>query len=443
MMDDSNTAPRGFHILVKPIGPICNLRCKYCFYLEKEALYPRNRHRSDWILPENILEEFIRQYIEFQPGSTVSFAWQGGEPTLLGVDYFRNILALQNKYTDGRKIENMLQTNGILLDDPWCEFLAENRFLVGLSLDGPGPLHDYYRVDKGGTPSFDRVMQSVDRLKKHGVEFNTLTVVQKRNSQHPLKVYRFLKEIGHGFLQFIPIVERRTADPAPDGLTLVSPDSKEPAQVTEWSVEPVQYGKFLTTVFDDWVRNDVGKVFVQLFDVTLASWIGMEPALCVFQRTCGSSAVLEHNGDLYSCDHYVYPENRLGNILEAPLAEMLNSSQQKRFGKDKQDCLPQYCRKCPVRFACNGECPKHRFIRTPGGEEHLNYLCAAYRHFFTHVSPYMEFMAAELHAKRPPSNIMAWVRNRDASTSGKTRPGRNDPCPCGSGLKYKRCCGRT
>ena len=441
-MDQSNTM-RGYHILAKPIGPACNLACTYCFYLEKDALYPGNYLQSDWILPENILEEFIRQYIASQRTSTVSFAWQGGEPTLLGVEYFRKALALQQKHANGRKIENTLQTNGILLNDPWCEFLAENRFLVGLSLDGPGPLHDQYRVDKGGAPSFSKVMQGVECLKKHGVEFNTLTTVQKQNSQFPLEVYHFLKDIGHGFLQFIPIVERAAIHPIADGPGLIPPDSGVSAHVTEFSVDPLQYGKFLTAIFDEWVHHDVGKIFVQLFDVTLASWIGMEPALCVFQRTCGASAVLEHNGDLYSCDHYVYPENRLGNIMNASLDSMLQSPSQERFGHNKQDRLPQYCRECPVRFACNGECPKHRFVKTPGGEANLNYLCPGYKHFFAHVAPYMEFMAAELRAERPPSNIMDWVRHQDMRTLGKKSPGRNDSCPCGSGLKFKRCCGRT
>jgi uncharacterized protein len=437
------TLSHGYHVLAKPIGPRCNLSCKYCFYLEKETLYPNNPRSSDWILPENILEEYIRQYIASQPGSVVSFAWQGGEPTLLGVDYFRKILALQEKHADGKKIENTLQTNGLLLDDPWCEFLARNRFLIGLSLDGPRHLHDRYRVDKGGAPSFDRVMRNIGFLKKHGVEFNTLTVVQRQNSQHPLEVYRFLREIGHNFMQFIPIVERIAVEPTPDGLALISPDSSVMAQLTEWSVEPLRYGRFLCAIFDEWVRNDVGKIFVQIFDVVLAAWVGIEPALCVFQQSCGSSVVMEHNGDLYSCDHYVYPENRLGNIMERPLESMLNTPQQIRFGQDKRDRLPRYCRECNVRFICNGECPKHRFMRTADGEENLNYLCPGYKLFFKHIAPCMEFMAAELHAERPPSNVMAWMRKQDLGTTGKQRPGRNDLCPCGSGRKFKRCCGKT
>jgi uncharacterized protein len=442
-MEKQPALSHSYHALAKPIGPLCNLRCKYCFYLEKETIYPNNPHFSDWMLPDDILEEYIRQYLASQPGSVVSFAWQGGEPTLLGVDYFRKIIALQQKHADGKKVENTLQTNGILLDDRWCEFLAANKFLVGLSLDGPRHLHDRYRVDKGGAPSFDRVMRGVGFLKKHGVEFNTLTAVQKHNSQHPLEVYRFLREIGHNFLQFIPIVERAAVEATADGLALISPDSPVRAQVTEWSVEPLRYGKFLCSIFDEWVRNDVGEIYVQLFDVTLAAWIGMEPALCVFQRSCGSSVVIEHNGDLYSCDHYVYPENKLGNIMEQPLASMLRSPQQIRFGQDKQNRLPRCCHACSVRFICNGECPKHRFLRTADGEENLNYLCPGYKLFFAHIAPCMDFMAAELHAQRPPANVMAWMRKRDMSAAGRDRPGRNDLCPCGSGRKFKRCCGKA
>ena len=442
-MEKQSTTLHPFHVLAKPVGPLCNLACKYCFYLEKERLYPNNPRLSDWILPDEILEEYIRQYIASQSAPVVGFAWQGGEPTLLGVDYFRKILALQEKHANGKRIENTLQTNGILLDDAWCEFLAGNRFLIGLSLDGPRHLHDRHRVDKGGSPSFDRVMRGIGFLKKHGVEFNTLTVVQKHNSQYPLEVYRFLREIGHNFMQFIPIVERIAVEPLPDGLALIPPDYSVRAQVTEWSVEALRYGKFLCAIFDDWVRHDVGKIFVQLFDVSLAAWVGMEPALCVFQRSCGSSVVIEHNGDIYSCDHYVYPENRLGNIMDQPLASMLSSPQQVRFGQDKQDRLPRYCRECSVRFICNGECPKHRFVRTADGEENLNYLCPGYKLFFSHVAPYMEFMAAELRAERPPANIMAWVHQQDSGAAGRERPGRNDPCPCGSGKKFKRCCGKT
>src|SRR5208337_974098 len=389
-----------FHVMAKPVGPICNLDCRYCFYLEKENLYGKKR---DWAMPDAVLESYISQFITAQDAPAISFAWQGGEPTLLGVDFFRKVIAIQKKYANGKKIENAFQTNGVLLDDRWGEFLAENHFLIGISIDGPAELHDFYRVDKGGAPTFDRVMRGLRFLKKHQVEFNALTVVNRQNSQHPLRVYRFLKGIGCQFMQFIPIVERVAKAANPDGLVLISPRDPHAADVSEWSVEPRQYGVFLCTIFDEWVRKDVGNYYVQLFDVTLESWMGLEPSLCVFRPTCGAALALEHNGDLYSCDHYVYPENKLGNIMEQPLQALVNSAQQRRFGLDKRDSLPRYCRECDVRFACNGECPKHRFISAPDGEPGLNYLCAGYKLFFKHVDPYMKFMANELRHQRPPA----------------------------------------
>ncbi len=396
----------GFHIMTKPIGPICNLDCRYCFYLEKESLYPGTR---EWKMSPAVLEQYIRQYIQAQPAQDVHFAWQGGEPTLLGVDFFRTVIELQQRYGAGRSIHNALQTNGTLLDDTWGEFLAEHRFLVGVSIDGPPALHDCYRVDKGDAPTFDRVMRGITFLKKHRVDFNTLTVVHRRNAAYPVEIYRFLKDIGSGFLQFIPIVERQAAAPDPDGLVLIQPTYGGAAEVSAWSVEPEAYGRFLTGVFDEWVKRDVGRTFVQLFDVALETWMGMEPSLCVFRKTCGSSLAMEHTGDLYSCDHYVYPANRLGNIMESGLDKLAALPRQQAFGRDKHDTLPRMCRDCDVRFACNGECPKHRFTMTPEGEPGLNYLCAGYKHFFHHIDPYMRFMAAELRAGRPPANIMRIV----------------------------------
>jgi uncharacterized protein len=362
-----------FHVLTKPIGPICNLDCKYCFYLEKEVLYPDT---SKWAMPADVLESYIQQYIQQQDTDVIHFAWQGGEPTLLGVDYFRNIVALQAKYADGKRIENAFQTNGVLLNDDWGQFFAEQNFLIGVSIDGPRELHDAYRVDKGGQPTFDRVMRGVGFLKKHSVAFNTLTTVHRKNSYNPLEVYRFLKESGSGYMQFIPIVERISTHTTQNGMVLVSPSFSERAKVSDWSVEPVQFGRFLSAIFDDWVRHDVGKTFVQLFDVSLEMWLGMEASLCIFRKTCGSALAVEHNGDLYSCDHFVYPENRLGNIMQQALGEMVESPQQVQFGRAKNDTLPKYCQQCEVRFACNGECPKHRFATTPDGEAGLNYLCA-------------------------------------------------------------------
>ncbi len=425
-----------FHVMAKPIGPICNLDCKYCFYLEKEALYPQV---SKWAMREEVLESYIRQYIEAHDTPVVHFAWQGGEPTLLGVEYFRRLVDLQKKYANGKRIQNAFQTNGVLLNDEWCGLFKENEFLIGLSIDGPRELHDVYRVDKGGQPTFDRVVRGIETLKRNGVEFNTLTTVHRGNADHPIEVYRFLKENGSGYMQFIPIVERITHQVTAEGLQLISPDFAGAAQVAPWSVEPRKFGRFLCAIFDDWVRHDVGRCFVQLFDVSLEIWSGMEASLCVFRRQCGSALAIEHCGDVYSCDHFVYPQNRLGNIMDSPLEALVNSQQQQKFGQDKESTLPKYCLECDVRFACNGECPKHRFINTPDGEPGLNYLCAGYKMFFHHVDPYMRFMARELAAKRAPANVMRWTALQDQQNAFE-KAGRNDPCPCGSGRKFKQCC---
>jgi uncharacterized protein len=430
-----------FHVLAKPIGPICNLDCKYCFYLEKELLYPQpDPHINKWAMHEDVLESYIRQYIEAHDTPVVNFAWQGGEPTLLGVDYFRKLVEIQKKYANGKQIANAFQTNGVLLNDAWAEFFLEYQFLIGISIDGPRELHDAYRVDKGGQPTFDRVMRGIETLRRNKVDFNTLTTVHRANADSPLEVYRFLRDNGSGYMQFIPIVERIAHQVTEEGLRLISPDFAGPAKVAPWSVEPRPFGKFLCAIFDEWVRRDVGRTFVQLFDVSLESWMGMEASLCIFRKQCGAALAIEHSGDLYSCDHFVYPENRLGNIMESALASLAGSEQQQRFGEAKESTLPHYCRECDVRFACNGECPKHRFLNTPDGEAGLNYLCAGYKMFFHHVDPYMRFMATELAAQRPPANVMRWVAEEDArARQGKT--GRNDPCPCGSGRKFKQCCG--
>jgi uncharacterized protein len=429
------TAPI-FHVMVKPVGPICNLDCKYCFYLEKERLYPGP---AQWAMPDEVLDSFIRQYIDATPSPSVQFTWQGGEPTLLGVDYFRRVVALQTRYADGKHIQNGFQTNGILINDEWAQFLKDSKFLVGISIDGPRELHDAYRVNKGGQPTFDGVMRAIEVLARHGVEFNTLTTVHRANAQFPLEVYRFLRANGSGFMQFIPIVERISAQPTTDGLLLVSPDFRDRARVAPWSVEPVQFGRFLCAIFDEWVRHDVGRQFVQLFDVCLEMWCGFEASLCVFRPTCGSALALEHGGDLYSCDHYVYPENKLGNIMGAPIASLAHSVQQQAFGNAKETSLPAYCRECDVRFACNGECPKHRFAVTPDGEPGLNYLCAGYKSFFRHIDAPMRFMASEVASGRAPANVMGWMAERDQQAA-RANAGRNDPCPCGSGRKFKHCC---
>jgi uncharacterized protein len=428
----------GFHVIAKPVGPICNLDCKYCFYLEKENLYPNT---SRWAMSDEVLESFVRQYIEGQNTPTITFAWQGGEPTILGVDFFRKVVELQMKYSDGRRIENAFQTNGILLDDHWGEFLAENEFLIGLSIDGSREFHDCYRVNKSGQPTFDMVMRGLVYLKKHAVKFNTLTAVHRKNSYRPLDIYSFLKEVGSKFMQFIPIVQRVARRPRSKDLALVGDGTKGKPTVSEWSVEPLQFGKFLCRMFDEWVRHDVGRYFVQMFDVSLESWVGVPQSLCVFRESCGAAMAIEHNGDLYSCDHFVYTKNRLGNIMNEPLESLANSYQQQKFGTDKRDSLPLYCRECNVRFACNGECPKDRFIRTPDGEAGLNYLCAAYKLFFKHIDPYMRFMAGEILQHRAPGNVMNWIRYQESTGAAGKQPRRNDPCPCGSGKKYKKCCG--
>ncbi|MGA2538673.1 MAG: anaerobic sulfatase maturase [Terracidiphilus sp.] len=397
------------HVLAKPIGPICNLDCKYCFYLEKEALYPNT---ADWGMSPAVLESFIEQYIGQQATDEIFFAWQGGEPTLLGVDYFKQIVALESRYAHGKRIHNAFQTNGVLLDDRWGEFLAENQFLVGISIDGPEELHDTYRLDKGGQPTFQRVMRGVEVLRTHGVEFNTLTTVHRANSYSPVEVYRFLCQLGGGLIQFIPIVERIGPAVANGGLTLIAPSSTQEAQVAPWSVEPHQYGEFLCRIFDEWVRRDVGRHFVQIFEESLQMWTGLPSNLCVFRETCGSALAIEHNGDLYSCDHFVYPENRLGNIMEQPLETLGRSPQQQTFGNDKLLALPQQCMRCDVRFACNGECPKHRFAYTADGEGGLNYLCAGYMRFFRHIDRPMRFMAEQLRWGQSPAHVMNWIEEQ-------------------------------
>lgn len=422
--------------MAKPTGAICNLDCKYCFYLERENLYPGTQK---WAMPDDVLERFIRDHIRSQNTPEVTFAWQGGEPTILGVRFFEKAVELEKKYSGGRTIMNTIQTNGILLNDEWGEFLAGNGFLVGISIDGPSLIHDKYRVFKGGQPSFDQVMSGLSYLKKYGVEFNTLTCVHRDNSYEPVEIYHFLKEIGSNYMQFIPVVERRRA--STDSLH-TGPDEPEDgiSSVTDWSVEPLQYGRFLTGVFDEWVREDVGQYFVQIFDVALQIWYGQQATLCVFREACGSALALEHNGDVYSCDHFVNPENKLGNIMDNSLARIVDSEQQVEFGRSKLTTLPQYCRECAVRFACNGECSKNRFIKTPDGEDGLNYLCAGYKLFFSHIAPYMRFMARELDEHRAPANVISWAREKDKGFPGYNVKG-TDPCPCGTGLEFRKCCG--
>lgn len=426
-MTDELGTPVAFHVMTKPRGAICNLDCDYCYYLAKERLYPDGTFRMD----SKLLEDYVRQYIEAQAVPEVTFAWQGGEPTLMGLDFFKLIIELQQKHrrTDMR-IVNTLQTNGTLLDEEWCRFFRAHDFLIGISLDGPRDIHDAYRLDKGGNGSFDRVMRGVGLLKDHGVQFNVLTTVHAANADCPLVVYHFLRdEVGAKYIQFIPIVERDNAAgyQAGDG-------------VSNRSVTGARYGAFLNSIFDDWLRHDVGNVFVQMFDVALGAWLNAPPSLCVFAETCGSCLALEHNGDLYSCDHFVEPRHRLGNIQHIPLADMATSEPQRRFGLNKRDTLPKCCRECDVRFACNGGCPKDRVLLSPDGEPGLNYLCAGYKSFFHHVDGAMRFMASELMSGRTAAGVMACVRRREEEiVRDYARVGRNEPCPCGSGRKSKRC----
>ncbi len=430
--------PMAFHVMVKPAGPSCNLNCTYCYYLEKNKLF---KEENSFMMSEELLGNFTKQFIEAQEIQVITFTWQGGEPTLAGLDFFKRAIYFQKKYSGGRKIENVFQTNGTRLNDDWCNFFSDNDILVGISIDGEEHNHDYYRKTQTGRPTFRVVIKGIELLLKHKVQFNTLSVVNDYNVHFASETYRFLKSIGSGFMQFLPVVERKTGNSENGVLTLSAPIHGD-AVVTGWSVGGKEYGKFLITVFSEWVRNDVGRYFVQIFDAALASYVGSNPGLCVFNETCGDALIMEHNGNLYSCDHFVYPEYLLGNITESPLADLARSQRQFNFGIDKRNNLPGYCINCEVRYACHGECPKHRFIMTPDGDPGLNYLCESYRMFFKHVEPFMDFMAKELKNKRPPANVMSWIRNRENQVVRKAIPERNDPCPCGSGKKFKNCCGQ-
>ena len=408
-MDLYLNKPVAFSVMAKPVGPVCNLNCTYCYYLEKEKLFPR---QSIFKMSDEVLERYIQNYIESQQVPEVLFGWQGGEPTLAGIPFFKKAVQLQAKYAGNKIIRNAFQTNGTRIDDEWCRFFKENNFLIGVSIDGPEEIHDYHRKYKNDLPTFSLVMKGIERLKRYGVDFNTLTVVNRHNSKYPVEIYRFLKQIGSRYLQFIPIVERQTRGSDNYGLSLVSPDYQGLAKVSEWSVLPEDYGEFLVNVFDEWVRCDVGKVFIQLFDATLANWVGADPGLCVLAETCGDAMVIEHNGDVYSCDHFVFPEHKIGNVMKESLVLMARGSKQNNFGTGKSEKLPDYCLNCEYLFTCHGECPKYRFTKTPDGEDGLNYLCKGYKRFFSHVHPYMQFMADELLAKRPPANVMNCIREK-------------------------------
>ncbi len=412
-----------FHILAKPIGPICNLDCEYCFYLRKVELFQDDHPGVDaYRMSEETLERFTRQYLACQhpDAPEVNFAWQGGEPTLLGVDFFRKAVEFQKKYApEGVRITNSFQTNGVLLNDEWCSFFKEEGFLIGLSVDGPEELHDRFRKDKGGKGSFRRVMKGLEALKRHEVEFNTLTVVQSDNGSHPAKVYRFLKEIGSWFMQFIPIVE-----------------PEHGGSVSYRTVRPKQWGAFLNGIFDEWIRGDIGTIYVQHFELMMGLAMGYPASLCVHSPVCGRAVAIEHNGNLYSCDHFVYPANLLGSIYERTLSEMIDGEFQSGFGLDKERKLPGYCRRCNYLRYCYGGCPSDRCKRTPDGKPGLNWSCEGYKAFYAYTEPYFRAMAQAVQNRRPAKDYPLFMQNQGVSR----KVGRNDPCPCGSGKKYKNCC---
>lgn len=401
----ANPFAKPLYVMLKPAGAHCNLACKYCYYLEKNKLYPTaQRH----LMSDEMLEQFTREYIEAQTMNQVLFTWHGGEPLLRSIDFYRKALSLQQKYAGGRRIDNVIQTNGTLLTDEWCEFFAQNHWLVGISIDGPQPDHDHYRLTAAGEPSWKKVMQGIKLLKKHGVEWNAMAVVNAYNANHPMESYRFFKENGCQFLQFTPIVERLTRHE--DGRTLASLADKDEISLSEASVAPEQWGYFLCAIFDEWVRKDVGKIFVEIFDCTLANWMGISPGICAYSKECGHAGVMEHNGDVYSCDHFVFPEYKLGNIRDHSLIDMLYGEQQQEFSRLKHSSLPRQCKECDMEFACHGECPKNRFMKDKYGDSGLNYLCPGYYHYYQHVAPYMDYMKQELMSQRPPSNIMKVVQ---------------------------------
>ncbi len=413
-------ASHDFQIFVKPTGSICNLGCDYCYYLNKKDLYPES---TSFRMPDDILEAYIVEHIRTAPHSPIRFSWHGGEPTLLGVDYFRKIVALQRKYCPpDRQITNGIQTNGTLLDADWCRFLASEGFEVGLSLDGPQRLHDLYRVSKKRRPTYRQTMRGYELLRRHNVYFDILCVVNADNVLYPNEVYRFFKQIGASFIGFLPLVEQQ-----PDSTSAVS-DRSVPAEA---------FGSFLCEIFDEWKSRDIGQVKVQIFEEASRTTFGQEQRLCIFRKTCGEIPVIEHNGDVYACDHFVDRAHLLGNITATPLVDMLESARQKAFGRAKQNTLPRYCRSCEVRDLCNGECPKNRFCQTPDGETGLNYLCAGYRRFFNHCRPFLDELASlwRMQSLGPQTSGIGTVTVRSGPKTG-----RNDPCPCGSGRKYKKCC---
>lgn len=401
-------ASREFQVFAKPAGSSCNLNCVYCYYLKKKQLYPKD---TPLRMPEDILEEYIKQHISAYPDPVVRFSWHGGEPTILGLNYFHRIVELQRKYKSPRQhIFNGIQTNGILLNEEWCRFFAAEDFSVGFSLDGPQEFHDRFRVTKDLKPTHKRVMRGYDLLLKHKISFDILCVVNAVNVRSPIQIYSFFKQINAPYISFLPVVELQM-----DAENGVSP----------LTVSAKAWGDFLCTIFDEWISRDIGNIKVQIFEEASRTAFGQDHSLCIFRPTCGDIPVVEHNGDFFSCDHFVDEAHRVGNIMKTPLVELLESQKQETFGLTKLSSLPRYCRECEVRPMCHGECPKNRFLRAPDGEEGLNYLCAGYKRFFTHCLPFVSQVAAQ------------WKKQ---NLEQQNSIGRNDPCPCGSGLKYKKCC---
>lgn len=394
------------YVLAKPVGASCNLRCKYCYYLEKAHLY---RNAPARVMLDELLERFVQEYIQAQTMSQVLFTWHGGEPLMRPLSFYRKAVALQEKYAFGRQIDNTIQTNGTLLTDEWCEFLKEHNWLVGISIDGPQEFHDEYRRTASDKPSWQKVMRGIRLLRKHGVEWNAMAVVNDFNAGYPLEFYHFFKEMGAKYIQFAPVVERMAAHS--DGRHLATLVDQE-CPVADFSVSPAQWGDFLCAIFDEWVRHDVGQTYVEIFDCTLANWVGERPGICVYAKECGHAGVMEFNGDVYSCDHFVFPEYKLGNIRDKTLVEMLYGEQQRQFSCLKHATLPKQCKECEWEFACHGECPKNRFVNDRYGNPGLNYLCSGYRHFYEHVAPYMDFMKKEFMNQRPPANVMEAVKRK-------------------------------
>ena len=406
--------PVAFNVMIKPAGSLCNLDCRYCYYLDKADIYGGVEPRMSL----QMLETCVREYIQANDVPEVTFNWHGGEPLVMGLDFYRKAVALEQKYAGDKTIRNTIQTNGTLIDQNWASFFRDNGFLVGISIDGPADLHDRYRRDKGGAPTFDKVLRGISLLYRNNVEFNTMTTVNKTSEGRGLEVYSFLKSIGSRYMQFMPVVEHvkypfgANGKPVKGARPYIVSPQEEGASIAPWSVDALAFGKFLTDIFDSWVLSDVGRYFVNIFDAALSCWCGVMPGTCAYAQTCGGNSIIEHNGDVYPCDHFVYSGYRLGNVAEDSLRTMMESGQQVRFGISKRNSLPYKCLKCRYLFACNGECPKHRFSRTESGETGLNALCEGYFKFYSHVAPYMDKMKELLSAGLAPAGVMPWAKMR-------------------------------